>query len=198
MTGSRLELEELGMKLDEAFSPRILLLLGLSSRSSKPPQCVRADHGKIAESTAKRRQSICYLHAIVKYSVSYSYTRLPMSRAITLCTNIPCTHLSFYMGLGGGATASAVTSTRLLPTSLRPAMHSPPCTLPPFPSYASLLSHQMPPSQLLRPRLKSSYLCSLPFLFPLPPTPPPSFPPPTSSTSEAASRRRHRPRRRFH
>ncbi|MQM06230.1 hypothetical protein Taro_039051, partial [Colocasia esculenta] len=28
----RLELEELGMKLDEAFSPRILLLLGLSSR----------------------------------------------------------------------------------------------------------------------------------------------------------------------
>ncbi|MQL99969.1 hypothetical protein Taro_032702, partial [Colocasia esculenta] len=33
---SGLELEELEMKLDEAFSPQILLLLGLSSRSSKP------------------------------------------------------------------------------------------------------------------------------------------------------------------
>ncbi|MQM18830.1 hypothetical protein Taro_051828, partial [Colocasia esculenta] len=35
---SGLELEELGMKLDEAFSPQILLLLGLSSRSRKPQQ----------------------------------------------------------------------------------------------------------------------------------------------------------------
>ncbi|MQL72031.1 hypothetical protein Taro_004359 [Colocasia esculenta] len=42
----RLELEELGMKLDEAFSPRILLLLGLSSMSSKPQQRMRTSSAK--------------------------------------------------------------------------------------------------------------------------------------------------------
>ncbi|MQM14735.1 hypothetical protein Taro_047670 [Colocasia esculenta] len=48
-TGSGLELEELGMKLDEALCPRILLLLGLSSRFSKPQQPIRAGHGEIGE-----------------------------------------------------------------------------------------------------------------------------------------------------
>ncbi|MQM05405.1 hypothetical protein Taro_038217 [Colocasia esculenta] len=37
-----LELEEHGMKLDQAFSPQIPLLLGLLYTSSKPQQCVRA------------------------------------------------------------------------------------------------------------------------------------------------------------
>ncbi|MQL94933.1 hypothetical protein Taro_027596, partial [Colocasia esculenta] len=42
-----LELKELGLKVGPAFSPRIPLLLGLLSSSSKPQQRVRADHGEV-------------------------------------------------------------------------------------------------------------------------------------------------------
>ncbi|MQM01065.1 hypothetical protein Taro_033812 [Colocasia esculenta] len=50
-----LELKELGLRLGPAFSPRIPLLLGLLSSSSKPQQRVRAGHGGFRE-VAVRKQ----------------------------------------------------------------------------------------------------------------------------------------------